>query len=209
MISFQRILGHEDEFCRLLEISAREGCEAVAALKRLFDLPPGSRTLYEFAASRSKEKRVTDEISEKLITTFVTPMEREDLEHLARALYKIPKTVEKFAERYLVTCAQLQDVDFGPQLKLMEASVDLVLRMVQALGSGRDLEGIREFQSQLQKLESDADDLLLEMMRPFYQPGFPPLKAVILRDLYSLNEKVVDRCRDAGNVISHVIFKNA
>ena len=24
-----------------------------------------------------------------------------------------------------------------------------------------------------------------------------------------LNEKVVDRCRDAGNVISHVIFKNS
>ncbi len=209
MISFQRILGREEEFCTLLEASAQEGCDAVAALKRLFTIPPASRTLHEFATARSKEKRIANEISERLITTFVTPMEREDLEHLATALYKIPKTVEKFAERYLVASEQLGGMDFQAQLSLMEEAVNLVLGMMQALKRGRDLDDIKSLQSRLQQVESQADDLLLELVQQFYEPGFPPLRAIVLRDLYSLNEKVVDRCRDAGNVIAHVLFKNA
>ena len=101
MISFQRLLGREDEFCDLLEASAQEGCHAVAALKSVLARPRSSRRRsHEFADARSKDKRITEEISETLITTFVTPMEREDIEALAEALYKIPKTVEKFAERY-------------------------------------------------------------------------------------------------------------
>lgn len=209
MISFQRLLGREDEFCELLEASAKEACHAVDALKRILSRHELSPTLHEFADARSKDKRITSQISERLITTFVTPMEREDIEALAESLYKIPKTVEKFAERYSIVADQVKDVDFSCQVELMEKAVGLVLEMVQALRAGRNLGGIKALQQQLQKAESVADDVLLEMERKFYEPGFPALKAVILKDLFALNEKVVDRCRDAGNVISHVVLKNA
>ena len=208
MISFQRILGREEEFFGLLEASAQEACNAVTALTKCFTNPSGANLLHEFADARAKDKQITEKITEMLITTFVTPMEREDIEELAEALYKIPKTVEKFAERYFLVADQMRDIDFKPQVALMEQAVQLVLKMVQALREARDLAGIKPLQSQLQQVESAADDLLLRMMAPFYQPGFPALKAVILKDLYALNEKTVDRCRDAGNVISHIIIKN-
>ncbi|HXI50229.1 MAG TPA: DUF47 family protein [Candidatus Saccharimonadales bacterium] len=209
MISFQQLLGRQDEFCDLLEASAEEAVHAVAALKRMLADRGQTVVLHEFADARSKDKAITDEISEKLITTFVTPMEREDIESLAVALYKIPKTTEKFAERYRITADKLQDVDFTRQTRLMESAVHLVLRMVQALRSGRGLGSIKTLQTELQAVESEADDVLLDLERKFYERGFPTLKAIILKDLFSLNEKVVDRCRDAGNVISHVLLKNS
>lgn len=209
MISFQQLLGRQDEFCDLLEASAEEAVHAVAALKRMLADRGQTVVLHEFADARSKDKAITDEISEKLITTFVTPMEREDIESLAVALYKIPKTAEKFAERYRITADKLQDVDFTRQTRLMESAVHLVLRMVQALRSGRGLGSIKTLQTELQAVESEADDVLLDLERKFYERGFPTLKAIILKDLFSLNEKVVDRCRDAGNVISHVLLKNS
>ena len=209
MISFQRLLGREDEFCELLEGSARESVHAVEALKQLLANRDVTPTLHEFAAARSTDKKITEEISERLITTFVTPMEREDIEALAESLYKIPKTVEKFAERYLIVSDKLRDVDFGPLVSLMEKAVNLLLKMVQALRAGRNLGSIKTLQRELQIVESAADDVLLAFTKRFYEPGFPPLKAVILKDLFNLNEKVVDRCRDAGNVISHVLLKNA
>ena len=209
MISFQRLLGREREFCDLLEASAREACHAVDALKRILLRHEQTVTIHEFADARSKDKKITEEITEKLITTFVTPMEREDIEALAEALYKIPKIVEKFAERYTIVADKVQDIDFNRQVGLMERAVHLVLQMVQALRAGRNLGGIKALQAQLQATESEADDVLLELEQEFYQPGFPTLKAVILKDLFALNEKVVDRCRDAGNVISHVVLKNA
>jgi uncharacterized protein Yka (UPF0111/DUF47 family) len=209
MISFQRLLGQEDHFCALLEASAQEACNAVAQLKTMFDQSCDTAMLQSFAQTRRKEKQITEEITEKLMTTFVTPMEREDIEALAESLYKIPKTIEKFAERYRITAAQIQDTDFGPQVVLMDKAVHLVLNMIQAMRAGRNHEGIKGLQQALQQIESDADRVLLELSRRFYEPGFPPIKAIILKDLFNLNEKVVDRCRDAGNVVSLVLFKNS
>jgi uncharacterized protein Yka (UPF0111/DUF47 family) len=209
MISFQQLLGRENEFCDLLEASAREAAHAVAALKHILTKPGVTPTLHEFADARRKDKEITERISTMLITTFVTPMEREDIESLAESLYKIPKTVEKFAERYLIVAEQLRDVDFSKQVDCMERAVQLVTEMVQSLRGGRNLGGIKALQARLQAVESEADDVLLSMIQRFYEPGFPALKAVILRDLVDLNEKVVDRCRDAGNVISHVVLKNS
>ncbi len=209
MISFQRLLGREDEFCGLLEASAQEAVHAVDALKKLLANRDTTPTLHEFAAARSTDKKITEQISEKLITTFVTPMEREDIEALAEALYKIPKTVEKFAERYMVTADKLRDVDFSRQIDLMQQAVQIVLQMTQALRAGRNLGGIKALQNKLQTTEADADDVLLDLTRRVYEPGFSPLKAIILKDLFDLNERVVDRCRDAGNVISHALVKNS
>ena len=208
MINFQRILGREDEFFTILEASAQEGVNAVGALKRILTTASGSPSLKDFVEARRKDKELTTTLEEMLITTFVTPLEREDLEALGEALYKIPKTVEKFAERFVIAAPQIAGADFNRQLPLVEQSIQIVLKMVHALREG-DLGEIKGLQNKLQAVESEADDVLTESLARFYEPGFPSLKAVILKELSDLLEKVVDRCRDAGNVISHVLLKNS
>lgn len=208
MISFQRLLGREDDFFSLLEASAQEGVNAVGALKRITTNPSLTPTLDEFSIARRKDKEITGQLEEMLIHTFVTPIEREDLEELADRLYKIPKTVEKFAERYILTAPQVRDTDFSGQVILLEQAVTVVLQMVQALRAG-NLGSIKTLQNKLQDLESEADNVLTGYIRNLYEPGFPTLKAVILKDLFDLNEKAVDRCRDAGNVMSHILLKNS
>jgi uncharacterized protein Yka (UPF0111/DUF47 family) len=32
---------------------------------------------------------------------------------------------------------------------------------------------------------------------------------MVIRDLYELMEKAIDRCRDAGNVVMHIVLKNS
>lgn len=208
MISFQRILGREQEFFDLIQASAAEGCKAVKALAQM--IQPGSKpTVEAFAIARRNDKEITNQLETMLITTFVTPMEREDIEALADTLYKIPKTVEKFAERYIIVADKIRDIDFTEQVRLMEQAITLVFKMTEALKDGRDLSGIKALQSELQRVEGEADKTLLKLMSQLYQPGFPPLKAVMLTDLFALNEKAIDRCRDAGNVLSHVLLKNS
>ncbi|MBL9171645.1 MAG: DUF47 family protein [Verrucomicrobiales bacterium] len=208
MISFQRILGREQEFFDLIQASAAEGCKAVKALAEM--IQPGTKpTVEAFAIARRNDKEITNRLEMMLITTFVTPMEREDIEALADTLYKIPKTIEKFAERYIIVADQIRDVDFTGQVKLIEQAIGLVFKMTEALKDGRDLTGIKALQVELQRIEAEADRTLLNLMSQLYQPGYPPLKAVMLYDLFALNEKAVDRCRDAGNVLSHVLLKNS
>ena len=208
MISFQRLLGREDEFFGLLEASAQECMNSVAAFRRMLETPGVAPSLTDFAAARWRDKEITNKLEEMLIRIFVTPIEREDIEELADQLYKIPKTIEKFAERYALIAERYPDLDCARQAELLEKSVTMVLGLVRALRAA-DFSRIKTIQSELQAVEAQADDVLIEMLRGLYQPGVPTLKAVILKDLFDLIEKAIDRCRDAGNVVSHVLLKNS
>ena len=208
MISFQRLLGRENEFFGLLEASAQECMNSVAAFRRMLEKPGVAPSLTDFAAARRRDKEITNKLEEMLIRIFVTPIEREDIEELADCLYKIPKTIEKFAERYALIAERYPDLDCARQAELLEKSVTMVLGLVRALRAA-DFSKIKALQSELQSVEAEADDVLIEMLRGLYQPGVPPLKAVILKDLFDLIEKAIDRCRDAGNVVSHVLLKNS
>jgi uncharacterized protein len=207
MFSLQRLLGKDEQFFALLEASAEEGRSSVRALQRILTNPSVTPTLEEFAASRRKEKQIANEISELLCRTFVTTLEREDIEALSYALYRIPKTAEKFAVRFILTAPQLRDVDFSTQAAMLEQATETVAAMVKGLHSHKHLEKLVEQNAKLQKIEGEADKLMTELLRDLYSGQHPPLKVVILKDLYELLEKVVDRCRDAGNVISNVVLK--
>ncbi len=62
---------------------------------------------------------------------------------------------------------------------------------------------------QLQAIEGEADKRLLELLRGLYAQAGEPLRAVFLKDIYELLEKVFDRCRDAGNVVNRIVLKSS
>jgi uncharacterized protein Yka (UPF0111/DUF47 family) len=209
MFSLQKLLGKEDMFFDLLEASAEEGRNCVRALNKLLSSPDRARTLEDFVASRRKEKKIANQISEAVATTFVTALEREDIEALSFALYRIPKTIEKIAERILLAPHLMADVDLSRQLSMMEKSTDALLLMLKELRRGVNLEKIKGHNDDLQAIEGEADKLALDLLRDLFSGKHDPLKAVFLKELFDLLEKVTDRCRDAGNVINHIVLKNS
>src|SRR5206468_4065295 len=126
----QKLLGKEDMFFDLLEASAKEGSASVQALNRLLKSPLQARTLEDFVASRRKEKKIANQISEAVATTFVTALEREDIEALSFALYRIPKTIEKIAERVLLAPQLMTDIELSRHLAMMEKATDKLLLML-------------------------------------------------------------------------------
>ena len=209
MFSLQRLLGKEDMFFELLESSAREARNSVHALVKLSQALDKPVELEEFARSRRRDKEITGTIRNAIYTTFVTALEREDIESLCNALYRIPKTVEKFGERLLLAPQQVRGVDFSRQVGLLEQATDCVVQMVQSLRHGVNLDEIKALNDRLQQVEGEADDAIMELYRDLFSGKYDALKVIVLKDLYELLEKVVDRCRDAGNVISHIALKNS
>jgi uncharacterized protein Yka (UPF0111/DUF47 family) len=61
--------------------------------------------------------------------------------------------------------------------------------------------------TRLQTIEGDADKLELELLSDLFHGDYSPKHIIFLRDLYDLLEKVIDRCRDAGNIILQVVLK--
>jgi uncharacterized protein Yka (UPF0111/DUF47 family) len=210
MISIGRLLGHDEKFFDLLEASAQQADSSVHHLVDLLakiDSEDSFRNLAAFAESRREDKRITQQLTEELSKTFITPLEREDIQALAAALYKIPKTVEKIGERMLISPQDLPKVSFRKQVELLDQAAEAVLAMVRQLRKGTDIRTAREMNAKLQAIEGDADDLELELLRDLYQGNYDAKHIIFLRDLYELLEKVIDRCRDAGNIVLQTVLK--
>ena len=209
MFSFQKLFGREDKFFSLLEASADEARTSVQALVKLSQDLEKPVPLDEFSYSRRKDKRITQEISEAVYSTFITTLEREDIEDLSNALYKIPKTVEKFTERLLIAPQHARGIDFSKQVNLLERATEILLELVKSLRNGMDLEKVKEHNDKLQFLEGEADKHMMVLYKDLFSGRHEPIQMVALKDLYELLEKVIDRCRDAGNVIAHIALKNS
>jgi uncharacterized protein Yka (UPF0111/DUF47 family) len=209
MFSLQKLLGKEDKFFGLLEASAEEARSSVQALVKLSkDLDQPVLT-HEFSYPRKKDKEITREISAAVYTTFVTAIEREDIEDLSNVLYKIPKTVEKFIERILLAPQYVRGIDFSKQITLLERATDIVLELVKSLRGGMNLEKVKDLNDKLQFIEGEADKHMIVLYKDLYSGKHEPIQVILLKDLYELLEKIIDRCRDAGNVISHVVLKHS
>jgi uncharacterized protein len=205
--TFRKLFGYDDRFFNLLEAGAIEANSSVQLLVRLIKDPQAVGSLGLMVQVRRKEKRIAEEIWEQLCKTFVTPLEREDIEALSTALYKIPKTVEKFTEKFVLTRERVQDVDFTKQVAILEQSAATMVQMVKHLRQRTHAEEVKEHNDRLHFLEGEADDLMMDSIRELYSGRHDPLKVIVILDLHETLEKIIDRCRDAGNIIFQVILK--
>ena len=209
MFSLQTIFGKGDKFYGLLEASAAAARESTRALIELLAAPPQLRSLEKFKLARQREKDLQSQISQELVNTFVTALEREDIEALSNVLYKIPKVVEKFAERYSIATDRLGDIDFVPRAQMLERACAVLEEMVGLLRKGMPLEQAKALNDRMQAIEAEADRLLLDLYRDTYQRETDPMRYLLYKDLFEILEKAIDRCRDAGNVIYQIVLKNA
>lgn len=209
MFSLQTIFGKGDKFYDLLEASAESACSSATALIELLSLPATQQSLDKFKQARRREKNLFAQISEELVNTFVTVLDREDIEALNSALYKIPKVVEKFAERYTLASGRLGDVDFSSRAKMLEQACQVLEQMVGQLRKGMDLDQVKKLNDQLQKIEAEADNQILELYRDVYANENDPIQYLVKMNLFEILEKAIDRCRDAGNVVYHIVLKNS
>jgi uncharacterized protein len=209
MFSLQTIFGKGDKFYGLLEASAESASSSAKALSELLSTSASQRSLEKFKKARRREKDLFAQISEELVNTFVTVLDREDIEALNSALYKIPKVVEKFAERYSLALTRIGDVDFTSRAVMLEQACAVLEQMVGLLRKGMDLEQIKKLNDQLQVIEGEADRLILELYQDAYTNETDPIRYLVKKDLFEILEKAIDRCRDAGNVIYHIVLKNS
>jgi uncharacterized protein Yka (UPF0111/DUF47 family) len=210
MFSLRKLFGKEERFFDLLEASAEEARTSAALLGRFLQAQTGPglpKNLDDFIQSRRKDKRLTQQITQELCRTFVTPLEREDIEALAYTLYRIPKIIEKIVERLALYPGRLPRESLARQGELLQLAADNVAFMVSHLRKGTKIDRISEANDKLQFAEGEADKVMLNVEKELYHGPYEAKEMVILMQLFEMVEKAIDRCRDAGNVAFQIVLK--
>jgi len=211
--TWKRILGRDEKFFDLLEASADEANSAAEQLREFLQkvqVVLSDDSLTELIFSRHKDKEITKQITEELCKTFVTPLEREDIEALSNSLYKIPKTVQKIGERLLICPRDIvKDESLHNQVRFLGQASGIVVKMVKLLRSGPSLNAVVDMNTRLQMIEGEADRLVTRMLRDLYQGTREAKDVIILKDVFELLERAIDRCRDAGNTVFQIVLKSS
>lgn len=210
MSALDRLFGRDTTFYDLLESgAAAASASAQELVKILPKLKNDTRpeVLIDLGWCRKKHKQVSTETTEALCKTFVTPLEREDIEALSSALYKISKTVEKIGERLLIRPTDVTPQSIERQVALLGKATALVEIMIKHLRTKSHGEKLKDNHEQLQAIEGEADKVMNELLYELYHGTGDSRVVVFLKDLFELLEKGIDRCRDAGYVVFHVALK--
>ncbi len=207
-----KLFGKETRFWTLLQNAAAEARVSVAALLKLvaaLGSSPTEALLGDIAQSRRKAKQFATETTEALTKVFNTPLDREDIEALSSALYKISKTVEKIGERLTICPPGAKFDHITKQLGMLEQAAGITEILVKELCGGQHGERVKEHYERIQAIETEADSVMTEHLRALYQGNDEPRSIVYWKDMLELAEKAIDRCRDAGDIVFTTILKNS
>lgn len=208
MFSLQTIFGSGQQFYSLLDEAAAAAHESAKALHSMMKAPDRQPALDAFKLARTRERAASDKIGKALVDSFITPIEREDIEALGSALYKIPKQIEKFADRYSLAIRHLDGIDFAPRAAMLEQAAGVVVEMVHEL-KHLNIDRMTVLNDKLRALENEADRLMLELYRDIYSGKLDGQQMFLLKEFFEILEKAIDRCREAGVVAYQIVLKNS
>jgi hypothetical protein len=208
MFSLQTIFGSGQQFYGLLDEAALAARESATALHTMMKATDRQPALDAFKLARARERAVSEKIGKALVDSFITPIEREDIEALGSALYKIPKQIEKFADRYSLAVQHLEGIDFAPRAAMLENAAEVVVEMVHDLRD-MNIDRMTKLHEKLRSIENEADRLMLELYRDIYSGKLDSLQMFLLKEFFEILEKAIDRCREAGVVAYQIVLKNS
>jgi uncharacterized protein len=206
------IFPREEKFYALLTRLSEEAFRSSQQLAILFQSQvEAERTTAaaNIATAKSAAKAVASEITLELCRSFITPFDREDIQGIADNLYKIPKTIEKIAERVALHTLAGNQSDFAPQVDLIQSEAIAMQSIMAGLTGKGSTKQVLEKVELLNQLEQRGDDIRAGLLRELYKTEREIRDLLIRRDIYDMLEKVVDRFRDVAGVALQIVLKHS
>ncbi len=203
-----RILPRDQEFFLMFEKAAQNILDGAERLKDLLDnfdnLKERARAIEEI---EHKGDTITHDIVRKLNTTFITPIEREDILALASAIDDVIDLIHAAATR--ITLYKL--TESTPQAKELGF---LILKSTRELQRGigclsKKMDEVYDHCVEVNSLENEADRVCRDAIAFLFDNEKDPIMILKWKEIYETLETATDRCEDAANVLEGVALKNA
>jgi predicted phosphate transport protein (TIGR00153 family) len=202
-----RVLPKEERYYELFDQlvgAVVEGCDGLHAY-----FSANVDAVASVAAIKAAERRgddVTREILVSLNRSFVTPIDREDIQGLAKALDDILDDAYEAASFAEATGLSEHD----EHLRFLADALEKCARaLAGAIEHLNDRNGITEHCATVYHLEAEADMRYVAALRALFSGQPDPLRVVRLKDLYARIEGAIDRCNDAANILKSIVLKNS
>lgn len=152
---------------------------------------------------------ITREIFEALNTTFITPLDREDISSIATDLDDILDYMESVAHNLVLF--ELHESPeplrkFAGILSTLVDQIDTVTKQIWDLSNDKE---INASIVRISELENEADTLYSTVIADLFKSGKNPIEVMKWKEVYDGLENACDECRDYTHAIGNIVVKNA
>ena len=149
--------------------------------------------------------RITHDLSHRTNSTFVTPIDAEDIYNLAGKVDDIVDHIEETADfmgLYRIEAPMDQAVAMADVL------VKACERLAALLEHLRGFKDLDKYWIEIHRLENDGDRIYRDAVASLFANGIDPMVVIRWKDIYERLEEAIDACRHVANTLEGLIVKS-
>jgi uncharacterized protein len=195
------------EFFDLFE---RAGANIVRAAELLDEMlaryPESADLARDILACEHDGDHLTHDVISRLNQTFVTPIDREDILQLVKALDDIVDYTEEVADYlglYKIEAPMAQAQRLAGVLR------DATRQIAAAIPLIRTFKDITEHMVEVHRLENEGDRITREAIASLFETGIDPMVVIRWKDIFERLENAIDSTERAAFILEGIVIKNA
>ena len=200
----------EKKFFDLFEGSAKNIATAAQALSDLVEkwenVEEKARRIVELEHAGDD---ITHEIVAQLHSTFVTPLDREDIAALANSLDDIIDFMRDASDAMVIYKVSYPTQRSKELTSVLIKATCEVERAMPYLRRPSSLKNIREYCIEIHRLENEGDEVMRLALAELFEHNTDVTEIIKWREIYEHIESAIDKCEDVANVLEGVMIKGA
>lgn len=143
----------------------------------------------------------------QLNKSFITPIEREDIQYIALQLHKINKKIIKACLNLDVYRLTEYTEEMKEQALTLVQATEQLGRIIKKFKKVSDVEEITKENIAMKEIESHGDEIHRKAMYELFSGKYDALEVIKLRDIYKEIENALDACFYVSDTILNVVLK--
>ena len=200
------IKSNEKELLKILDDLAKKAVETSEAVVILFDDLTNTEQAKKIHQLETEADVLTRDIFSELNRTFITPLDREDMQRIASKIDDVIDFMDGIAARvysYKITSSPPYCKEMAIELVKATKEVEYMISKLQRIKDPKDM--IQHCRN-TSDIEHVVDDLYREAIRELFESN-DAIKIIKLKDIYETMETASDRCVDVSDVIEDIVLK--
>ena len=201
------LLPKDRSFFDLFNEAGQNGLRAARMLDEMMDTWPEDTGLNrEILITEQEGDRITHDIIRRLNSTFVTPIDREDIYGLAGRLDDVVDYIEEAAD-FLVLYKIEAPMSQAQELTgILVGCCEQLATGLEKLRSFRDLD---RYWIEIHRLENDGDRVSRDAVASLFSDGIDPMVVIRWKDIFAVLEKAIDATETAAHILEGIVIKNS
>lgn len=213
---FSKLMPHDGNFFELFNDHATHIVEASEAFLKFVQNygDESSRLLYTKEVDNAEHAAddVVKEVHRRLHTTFITPIDRDQIFSLTNTMDDVADLLQNATEAMHLYDVKQITPEMIRMAELCAQCCSRVKNAVLTLKNLADTEMIKaalKTCDEIDRLESDADRLLSTAITKLFREDIDVKEIIKLQRIYELLEEVTDKCEDVANLVEGIVLENS